>query len=649
MIGLAMSAINALLRYRERIDSVLSLKEAGAGLPFMLPPAGIDYSDHFGAMVEFYEQTEQGTLILELQDQKQEFQQFKADPGGDPELAEILYVQYFAAAGITTDKGPGGVVPQEMGLSQDMRLAYFVVESHRLSRNPAVTRILLTTADTLLEVAGENAGLFISDNRTRGVVETLLREFAGKYDFDDDDVELIFKRLLGSAVIAAVENRGAIPYDHPALDAFFAAVSDVRGELGDDFILEIFNRVGLEKLISTYLVHVAEDPSFITNSDLAKKVLSETLRKLARELKNIQEDPRALLGVLETSITVAAANVDGILKKEIGEDTLITTVLVAVAREISASGGPDRALFKSIAKGELFSAIYKTVLQTISANPEKLAKDGDLDPFVARFVAGLAGTLSQQKLSDLQKPELIQILASRSLEILSTEPEFIIRNNEFAAKVVGAALAAGASLVKDGLQAEDLVPLSHAAIKAAAGNIALIKMDDRFQAVIVSISKSLSEDRIRGLLSPKGRRDALVAAVHAIAANPRVWGDFEERDLILPLVEGLVQGLVSDPTNLLSGPVMVEAFRRSLIAAARRGKVLVEGKVTAGAIRELLLKVMQEVEIQIGKGIDGENLPEFLERVVLDFLKSPFEPTVEGGVNKIKELTKNTFKLLDAA
>jgi hypothetical protein len=615
----------------------------------MLPPAGIDYSDYFEAMVEFYEKTERGKLILELGGQKQQFEQFKNNPGGDLVLAEYLYVQYFAAAGITPDRGPDGVVLQDMGLSQDMRLAYFVVESHRLSRNPAVTRILLTTADTLLEVAGENAGLFISDARTRGVVETLLSEFAGKYDFDDDNVELIFKRLLGSAVIAAVENRGAIPYDHPALDAFFAAVSDVRRELGDDFILEIFNRVGLEKLISTYLVHIAEDPSFITNHDLAKKVLSETLRKLAKELKNIQEDPRALLGVLETSITVAAANVDGILKKEIGEDTLITTVLMAVAKEIAASGGPDRALFKSIAKGELFSAIYKTVLQAISANPEKLARDGELDPFVARFVAGLAGTLSQQELADLQKPELIQVLASRSLEILSTEPEFIIRNNEFAAKIVGAVLAAAAGVVKDGLQVEDLVPLSHAMIKAAAGNIALVEIDDRFQAVIVSIGKSLSEDRIREVLSPIRRRDALVAVVHAIATNPKVWGDFEELDLVIPLVEGLLQGLVSDPTNLLSGPVMVEAFRRSLGAAARRGKVLVEEKVTAAEIRQLLVTVMQKVETQIGRGIDGENLPEFLERVVVEFLKSPFKPTGDGGENKIRELATKTLKLLDAA
>jgi hypothetical protein len=112
-----------------------------------------------------------------------------------------------------------------------MRLAYYVAESHRLSRNPTVTRILLVAADTMLEAAGENAGLFISHPRTRLLVQTFLAEFEGKSDFEDDGVDRIFKRLLGATIIAALDNPGWIA-ENPVIKAFFVALGSLREELG---------------------------------------------------------------------------------------------------------------------------------------------------------------------------------------------------------------------------------------------------------------------------------------------------------------------------------------------------------------------------------------------------------------------------------
>lgn len=66
----------------------------------------------------------------------------------------------------------------------------------------------LATADTLLEIAGQNAGLFISNPKIRTIVETLIEEFAIKRDFDDKKSELILKSLLGSAIIAVADSCG---------------------------------------------------------------------------------------------------------------------------------------------------------------------------------------------------------------------------------------------------------------------------------------------------------------------------------------------------------------------------------------------------------------------------------------------------------
>jgi hypothetical protein len=121
-----------------------------------------------------------------------------------------------------------------------MRLAYYVVESQRLSRNSALVRILLVSADTLLEFAGENGSLFISNPQTRSLVESLIDEFAGKHDFDDEGAEEIFKTLLGATIVAFAENPPLELANKPGLKAVFAALSDARKSLG--------NKARIEKL-----------------------------------------------------------------------------------------------------------------------------------------------------------------------------------------------------------------------------------------------------------------------------------------------------------------------------------------------------------------------------------------------------------------
>ncbi|MDX1431189.1 MAG: hypothetical protein R3286_01950, partial [Gammaproteobacteria bacterium] len=226
MVPLAMSAIRGLLRYHEQLDRVLMTREAAADLPFVLPPAPDALHRHVDDMKRDFA-TDEGAALLELGGLAETFARFPDVT--DAELEELVRL-HLEADGLELAKvGPPDDFQVEAapGREQDARLAYFMVSSHRLSRNPTVTRVILATADTLLEVAGENAGLFVADPKTAGVVSSLLREFAGEADLDDLSAKLIVRRLLGSAVVAAVEKRGALP-EHPALHVLYGALADVR-------------------------------------------------------------------------------------------------------------------------------------------------------------------------------------------------------------------------------------------------------------------------------------------------------------------------------------------------------------------------------------------------------------------------------------
>ena len=54
-IPLAISAIKALLRFRDQVDTILSLNEATTGLPFALPPPPTDNAPYLPAMRSFFQ------------------------------------------------------------------------------------------------------------------------------------------------------------------------------------------------------------------------------------------------------------------------------------------------------------------------------------------------------------------------------------------------------------------------------------------------------------------------------------------------------------------------------------------------------------------------------------------------------------------
>ena len=79
--------------------------------------------------------------------------------------------------------------------------------------------------------------------------------------------------------------------------------------------------------------------------------------------------------------------------------------------------------------------------------------------------------------------------------------------------------------------------------------------------------------------------------------------------------------------------MLVVAVSRILQAAVRRGQQLVDQKVQPEAIKNLLTAALEWANQEVGKTVDGENLPVFLERVVAAFLDSPFDATDLASAN----------------
>ncbi|MFZ4628331.1 MAG: hypothetical protein ACOYNR_08385, partial [Blastocatellia bacterium] len=52
--SLVISVVFDLIRYRDRVETILAVREAGEGLPFLLPPAPADEAPHLEEMIAFF-------------------------------------------------------------------------------------------------------------------------------------------------------------------------------------------------------------------------------------------------------------------------------------------------------------------------------------------------------------------------------------------------------------------------------------------------------------------------------------------------------------------------------------------------------------------------------------------------------------------
>ncbi len=656
LIPVAISAVLALIRYRVRVDQILAVKKTSDALPFTLPPLPKVNFEHTSAMAEYF-RSQQGQLLLDSANMTGTFVDFVA---GRPrrtmkKTTDLLKLYYRTTGG--RPKSPASRTGSGLNPNAEKALTYYLVDSYRLSTNSATTRILLATADILMEFAGDNAAVFISNPKTASIVTTLLREFAARHDFNEQSLDSVFKKLLGSAVIAALDNKESLP-DHPALLVLYSALGDVRqkmGKDGDDFIAKIISAEGFQTVVSSYLTTTVRDPAFLEmlanlsgtkkldepKRKLVREVFGATLITLGRDLQDVLEDPAKLTGVLEAAITTAAANANGVIRVLGDEQPLLSVVLEAVAGRVASR----KDLFDSIGSGELLGAMYKASLEAIAVNSKTIVTQLDVNKTVEKIVAGLAEELSRNSLKTTLEGlkhekglPLVSQLLSRGIRVLGDNPQLLMENNAFGNAILGSVLEAGADLIRDGLEVDDLLKVVQVGIKSAASNLEFAKMDDQLRTLLLTVGKSVNTGDVKTkLATTENRRDALLLLLQAVASNPKVWGEFTQRDMAQPLVKGILDGLTKDPTNLLSGPVMVEAFRQSLRGISRRGTLFLQRENVSKEVEAVLAKTLEAADHEIGRSMTGEDIPEFLSRVLFTFLKDSLTLATVTGREKFAE------------
>jgi len=670
---LALSAIRALMRYRDRVDRVLSLSTAAEGLPFALPPIPQDMKPFREEMRAFF-RTGEGLTILVVHNLERGFGEWDQGLAAGKAIQDPALLDNFDKCTELYRRarniGPYLLQPAlrdpamlgryaASGPGDDARLAYFVVESDRLSRNTALTRILLVTADTLLEYLGENANVFISNPRTRGVVESLLEEFAGKQDFDDESTQHIFRALLGAGVVAVLDHT-EVPPNYPVLKALYGAINDVRKEIKDkaegddtrtqDTLARLFGENGLERIGRFFMVRVAADPSLAVDGKVARDAVKAALGEIVAAyeasgtFKGLFASAEARNRVLEALIEVGAGHAAEVLKRR-GADgkPLSSAVLTALAASVQVEAG-KRGLFAAVAKGEIVGDLYAVALSAVAVNAAALADEAKVSPVVAELLAALAGSLESVPFRAGLPPAARDKMVSAALKVLAKHPEVLAGDRKYASAVAAAALEAAAAGAPDGLAAEDLEAVLDAALTAAGDNALLAGMSEAQAQALKAVTDAVAAAPLPGLRQAAARKALLFAALAAINTNPRVWTSERARRQLQPLIAALLAVVREGRARqLLSDSDVVEAFEVLLGAVAERAKGLLAREGASEDLKAILGKAWDLVEEELGRTLDRERVPALLARVALAYCKAPFAiaqvppETVDKLLNDIRD------------
>jgi hypothetical protein len=289
---------------------------------------------------------------------------------------------------------------------------------------------------------------------------------------------------------------------------------------------------------------------------------------------------------------------------------------VARAVEEAASRG---ALVRAAASGDLVPQLYAVALRAIAARPDAIA--ADLDPAVAPLVAGVADALADAGPAAALARDTLHAVVSSALTAAAEAPSFLTADAGFAGRLVATLARVAGPLAKDGLGRSDLAALAAAAVRASAERLALGR-NDALGALLGATASALSTPGASRLLDARRRREALIGAIAALAANPALWTQLAQRDGVAPLVEGLVAALAGGIDAPLAGAELAEAIERCLRAVSQHGAALAAGTLDAGAVKGFAARALAHGTAHLGRGLDLAALPGLLEQSLAAQLES---------------------------
>ncbi len=496
----------------------------------------------------------------------------------------------------------------------ELRVAAFYIGSGADLRNKSYSwRIALTVVDVLSEFGGENAALFIRDERLQGVVGAVLKRF-GEADVQKiDSTSILLQTVLRATLNGVLDAKDKLGISNEWLDAIFDALAKAREAVPeqerDEFLLGLVKGKGYPALLGALLESAAghiNDDEIANFRDVAADFLTEVagIVKGKESLKGFFEDHWGDL--VRAGLHSAEKNASVLL----GDKKLLGTILAQVATDLAKF--PDNRLLSS---DSLFG-IVNSVAAVAVENPELI--DDLLEPdnrWVAKLIGSVAGTVVDKDIRGVFTTEGVETLFKDTFETFSKHPELIVGDSEFAGALVGGVLKELAAV--NSFAAGDLATAAvSGALSSLSANPDLVKFkySDIVSSLAGKVAKLVKDRQLTGLQG----QDILRAATESLSENPQLFLDLE-----LKLVEGVLDSVTNAANGradgLIAGITLIQVVNEVTSTLARTGRAALTNHPAAdftNQLEQLISAGLTRAEAELGRRIGISAIPAAMGELV---------------------------------
>ena len=494
----------------------------------------------------------------------------------------------------------------------DLTVAALYVGAGSDARSQSYTwRLALVVVDTLAEFGADHVALFTNDEGVQSVVAAVLQRFAEADVQTADSTGSLFRLVLSATVNGVLEAEAELDVDNPWLNAVLDALAKTRAALPeeqrDNFITGLLRGKGYQLLVSAIIGEISallrdEDATKVEN--LATTLLDEIAGIIERE-PNFEDFLQDHWGdLLRAAVSSVEKHGLALLKDD---SPLLRDVLVAVANTIVRS--PDNQLLST----DLLIAIVDTTVSVAAANPDQIDRIINSD-WLNTLVRSISATVAGQGIRETLTESGVETLLKNTLRTFADHPELIVDEPGLAQELLEGILTSVSS--DDNLSVEKLASAAvSSALKVVAEHPDVLKF--RYAETVSSLAGRIAAlVRSKQLTRVQGA-DILEAVTESLADNPRLFLDLENRlvGIVVDATTRAARasnGLLAGAALVKALKQIVEAIAATGNAAVRNHPA----EVLAEQLEILLKAALVRAEQELGNKMGLRSLPPVLARLV---------------------------------
>ncbi len=631
--ALAISVARGLIKFGNRLDTLLAEKEAvQGGLALLMPEvyAGPSALQKVSQLKKYLTETAAASGPDPLGDEREDLaRELKKDEPSNTIIGEFyarVYPDRLAVAPINPDakyvEELRKLFPSFDLSDPDSVAAAFHIPSGKDDRQIGyAARVGLLIADVVAEFGAENASLFVRDAGTRTILQSVLQRFAKPNLEEFTAWSPLLRHALSATLNGLLDARGALVTDQQWLDALLDVLVEARNDPkgGDDFLLGLFQGRGYPLLVSKGLSRAAELLAE-DQTDSFKQLAAAVLEKAAPLVKGsagFQEFFADHWGdLLRAGLDAFERHGPALLKDQ---PKLLQDVLVGMVTELNAIPQAD------LLSNETLFRLGNAAIGAVARNPDLLDAKVGTDPWLRALLKSFVNTVARDGIQLAFSREGLENIVTDAAGVFAEHPELIIdaENAGLMREIVGGILRAVSELPS--LDARTIATAAASGtLRAIAANPLLL--DTRYAKLIATFTEQLADLVETRTITGLDASAIAEAVIETLLRNSSLF-DEARSNLASATLAAVIRATGNDPAKLLVGQTLVNTIRHVLGAVATYGKAQLQIATLADAtakLSEVVEDALTEVSEEVGRRVDLPAVPPVIGGIVAAWAQGDF-------------------------